>query len=133
MQAAVPSAARLCVGMLSAPGSRTPTDCVLSSEPSPVRVLLLCAHIVSHLARASPIPQTTTATSTGTAAKQCPALAVTWPAVDDPLSKEQWWEPGGVVGRGLQGEVNSAWRDSILCLSEWAQMLLDIGQLTAQP
>lgn len=40
-------------------------------EPSAMQVLLLCAHVVSHLVLASATPQATTA-------QQCPALEVTW-------------------------------------------------------
>lgn len=78
---------------------------VLSSDPSTLWVLLLCVHIIFHSARAAPILQATTAATASAgvtkdscpswplmlpAAKQCPALEVTWPEVEVPLSKEQF-------------------------------------------
>lgn len=75
---------------------------VLSSDPSTLWVLLLCV-LIFHSARAIPVPQATTAATAGVAkdscpswplmlpeAKQCPALEVTWPEVEVPLSKEQF-------------------------------------------
>lgn len=75
---------------------------VLSSDPSTLWVLLLCVHIIFHSARAAPILQATTAATASAgvtkdswplmlpAAKRCPALEVTWPEVEVPLSKEQF-------------------------------------------
>lgn len=48
-----------------------------------MQVLLLCAHVVSHLVLAS-------ATSQATTAQQCPALEVTWSLGEAPSSKELW-------------------------------------------
>ncbi|XP_064348731.1 interleukin-18-binding protein isoform X4 [Camelus dromedarius] len=74
---------------------------VLSSDPSPLWTLLLCVHIISHLAGATHVPQATSAAtaSAGIAkdpspsrplmpptAQQCPALEVTWPEVEVPLN-----------------------------------------------
>lgn len=62
---------------------RQPAENVLPSEPSAMQVLLLCAHVVSHLVLASATPQATTA-------QQCPALEVTWSLGEAPSSKELW-------------------------------------------
>ncbi|XP_074228656.1 uncharacterized protein LOC105083277 isoform X3 [Camelus bactrianus] len=70
-------------------------------DPSPLWTLLLCVHIISHLAGATHVPQATSAAtaSAGIAkdpspsrplmpptAQQCPALEVTWPEVEVPLN-----------------------------------------------
>uniref|UniRef100_G1LWK6 Interleukin-18-binding protein n=3 Tax=Ailuropoda melanoleuca TaxID=9646 RepID=G1LWK6_AILME len=65
-------------------------------DRSPLRVLLLCAHMFCHLAGATPIPQATAAASAGITKDPCPsrlpvtmwcpALEVTWPEVQGPLN-----------------------------------------------
>lgn len=77
---------------------------VLFLDSSSLWILLLYVHIVTLLAGAIPLPQTITAASasagiskdpspswpsTHPPAKRCPALEVTWPEVEVPLSKEQ--------------------------------------------
>ncbi|XP_025749887.1 interleukin-18-binding protein isoform X1 [Callorhinus ursinus] len=65
-------------------------------DRSLLRVLLLCAHMVCQLAGAAPMPEATASASAGITkdpcpswlptAKRCPALEVTWPEVEVPLS-----------------------------------------------
>ncbi|KAG8522824.1 Interleukin-18-binding protein, partial [Galemys pyrenaicus] len=65
--------------------------------PSAVQVLLLCAHNVFHLAGAIANDPGSSWLPT---AKRCPALEVTWPELEGPLSKE--WAEGKLWAQGTQ-------------------------------
>lgn len=80
---------------------------ICSSDPNPWWVLLLYVHVVI-LARAIPAPQTTATVLTGSSKDPCsswspavpaeryPALDVTWPKEEVPLSKQVSWEPNKI-------------------------------------